>query len=157
MKRLTEIISKLKSLSKCLKHFWLITKAWLNSMTNTYTTLTKWIKQRLNLKSPPESQQEQEAIVKRASKFDQLVADPGWLEIQDFYAAEINNAILIAANDDPEKAEVNRLHVVRWNAKRELNDAAIHYIEETRRLRDEIVNPPKEENYVHGSSDARPN
>ena len=58
-----------------------------------------------------------------------------------------------AAKDDPMYAEEQRLHVIQWNAKRELNDGALAYISETRRERDRILAEQKEqENYVNSYS-----
>lgn len=87
-----------------------------------------------------------ETILDRAQKFDRLISQPGWIVLQEFIADKVNAAIIEAAEDDPLKAELQRLHVIRWNAKRELNDSALAYIAETRKLRDEIVGQQKKRN-----------
>lgn len=68
-------------------------------------------------------------------------------------AEQINAAIVKAAADDPLNAEEQRLHVIQWNAKRELNDGALDYIAQTRRERDRILAEQKEqERYVNSYS-----
>lgn len=85
-----------------------------------------------------------------AAKFDRMLADPGWLELQTYFAEQINSAIVKAAEDNPLNAEEQRLHVIQWNAKRELNDGALAYIAETRKERDRILTEQKEqEKYVN--------
>ena len=110
----------------------------------------KWLNSN---KQEQTTQEEQSQILERAAKFDRLLADPGWLELQNFFAEQINSAIVKAADDDPLEAEKQRLHVIQWNAKRELNDGALAYIAATRRERDRILTEQKEqEKYVNSYS-----
>lgn len=87
----------------------------------------------------PSPQEEQEQILKRADRFERLEAEPGWGEMMEFLAENVNSAILAAASSPAENPYVKTVHVTRWDAKRELMDAARNYIDETLRLKNEIM------------------
>jgi hypothetical protein len=57
----------------------------------------------------------------------------------EFMADGVNNAIIDAATTQVQEWDLKTYHVVRWDAKREMMDAARNYIEETLRLKREIL------------------
>ena len=59
-------------------------------------------------------------------------------------ASEVNSEIAAAAEKKYEP-EMQQVHVIRWDAKRELLDNTIGYIEGMLKSRDEIIEQYKEE------------
>lgn len=83
--------------------------------------------------------EEQNRIIELAGKFDALVVASGWNTIVEHLSDHVNNSIAEAATADPLNPQQQTLHVLRWNAKRELLDSALNYINETRKERDRIL------------------
>lgn len=77
-------------------------------------------------------------MIEQAERFDQLVRMPGWEDVLRFMANAVQVEIATATQHQYE-AEVCRVLCMRWNAKRELLDSTIGYIEGQQRARDEIV------------------
>ena len=108
----------------------------LNSTTNTFKQWWTRFSRTNNL--TPSPQEEQAAILERASRFEALQAQPGFSELMEFLAERVNDAILEAATTEVAQWDLKTYHVIRWDAKREILDSARNYIDETLRLRDEI-------------------
>jgi hypothetical protein len=73
-----------------------------------------------------------------AIEFDRLVGLPGWEKVLRHAAAEVNDEIA-EVTKHPYAPEIQRIGVIRWDAKRALLDSIIGYIESTQRERDRIV------------------
>ena len=54
-------------------------------------------------------------------------------------AERVNDAVIDAGTCPIDNWQLKTIHVVRWDAKRELLDSARNYIDETLRLKAEIV------------------
>jgi len=91
-------------------------------------------------------------IVDKAASFDRLVHESGWAEIGLFMANQINTE-LAKATEKPFEPEMQRVHVIRWDAMRSLLDSATGYIEGIQKSRDEIVAQfgPKESEHVESA------
>lgn len=85
---------------------------------------------------------EQEKIKERAFRYDRLVNEIGFVDYRDVMRNKIDSEIS-EATKYPLEPERQRVHVIRWNAMRELLDAAESDILETRKERDRI----KQEEY----------
>ena len=92
---------------------------------------------------------EQEQIKERAFRYDRLVNELGFIDYRNVMKDKIDSEISEATKYtlEPEK---QRIHVIRWNAMRELLDAAESDILETRKERDRI----KQEEYAFFSMQA---
>lgn len=96
-------------------------------------------------------QEEQEAIVQKANRYDEIEKLPGWMDLHDLMAERINDEIAAATSPPPEWKlwidwpEKQRVHVVRWNAMRELLDSALNDMKDTKKFRDEIIQLRREE------------
>ncbi len=77
-------------------------------------------------------------IVEKAEMLDRLANEPGWEEICVFMG-KLVNVELAKATDKPFEPEIQRVHVIRWDAMRFLLDSATGYMESIQRSRDEIV------------------
>ena len=110
-----------------------------NLPNSTTGTFSRWWTHFSRSKAQPSPQEEQEQILKRGERFERLTAEPGFSEIMDFLAEHVNNAILDAATSPVDNPYLKTVHVMRWDAKRELLDAARNYVEETLRLKADIV------------------
>lgn len=62
----------------------------------------------------------------------------------EFMAERVNDAILDAATSPVGDPYLKTVHVMRWDSKRELMDAARNYMEETLRLKADIVKERRE-------------
>lgn len=78
-----------------------------------------------------------------AEQFDTLQALPGWEKVLRFMGAQVNSTLAEAtqAEYDPAKQAI---FVNQWNAKRELLDKTIAYMESAQNERDRIVEEYKE-------------
>ena len=88
--------------------------------------------------------EEQRKIKNRAECFDQLVKEPGWEYALDLMTEKINLEIAEATRQPSLEfyaawPETQRIHMIRWNAKRELLDSMLAYIQDTQKQRDEIL------------------
>lgn len=88
--------------------------------------------------------EEAERIRDLASKFDSLLKSPGWIEVLHSGAEKVNSE-LAEATRDPYAPENQRIHVIRWNAMREILDHLQNYTHDIRKQRDEINQLQKEE------------
>lgn len=117
-----------------------------NWVSNAYTSFF----------GPPqeESIEEQNQKTKAlAGKFDRLPL-AGWDDVCNHMATAINSEIA-EATKCPMEPEKQRIHVIRWNAMRELFDGANALIDDTKRQRDEIAQMEREmQQYVHRGNDA---
>ncbi len=77
-------------------------------------------------------------ILEKAEMLDRLANEPGWEEICVFMG-KLVNVELAKATDKPFDPEIQRVHVIRWDAMRFLLDSATGYMESIQRSRDEIV------------------
>lgn len=59
--------------------------------------------------------------------------------MMEFLAERVNDAIIDAATSPVDNPYLKTVHVMRWDAKRELLDSARNYMEETARLRDDLL------------------
>jgi len=83
-------------------------------------------------------------VIAQAGRFDRLLAEPGWTEILALMAERVNNSI-IAATTPPENGEgvvenalAKTIQITRWDAQRELLDAAQGHIKMIRAERDRL-------------------
>ena len=95
-----------------------------------------------NQKTDVESMKE---IVELAEQFDEVIDRPGYRKILEFMAKEVTQAISDATTYmyEPDRA---RIQVCIWNAKRDLLDSAMAYVQGIRNSRDEIVSQFKQRN-----------
>lgn len=75
-------------------------------------------------------------ILDLASRFD-LLTSAGFEEILITLKEKVD-AEITQATQCPMEPERQRLHVIRWNAMREILDAAINHVDEVKRQRDDI-------------------
>ena len=71
-----------------------------------------------------------------AEKFDQLPT-AGYDSILQVLTEKVNGEIAEATRT-PLEPETQRVHVIRWNAMRELLDAMVNHVNDTMNRRDEI-------------------
>lgn len=95
--------------------------------------------------------EEEERIVAQAIRFDALVVLPGWMEVLEHAAARVNSEIVEATKEPAEEyfidwPERQRIHMIRWNAMREMVDALQALVDDTRKERDRILNERELEN-----------
>lgn len=83
-------------------------------------------------------------MIAQAERFDRLIAEPGWTDILSLMAERVNNSI-VSATTPPENGEgvlenalAKTIQVTRWDAQRELLDAAQGHIKMIRQERDRI-------------------
>lgn len=76
-------------------------------------------------------------IKEKADRYDKLVSLVGYQEVMDVMRVKVDAEISEATkyNLEPEK---QRIHVIRWNAMREVLDSAINEVNDIRRERDRI-------------------
>lgn len=89
--------------------------------------------------------------IELAERFDKLIYCPGWEDALKFLGNRVNNELL-SATEKPYEPEMQRIHVVRWDSKRDLVDSLVSYIESTRRSRDEIVEQFTKKEEVDGGT-----
>lgn len=88
--------------------------------------------------------EEEERIIAQASRFDELVTLPAWNEVLEHAVARVNDEILEATKPPTEEfyldwPEIQKIHVVRWNAQREIVDAIQALVADIRKERDRIL------------------
>jgi hypothetical protein len=76
--------------------------------------------------------------IELAEEFDRLQAFSGWEKVLKFMAAEINGTLTEATRSEYDPAK-QAVFVNQWNAKRELLDKTIAYMESAQNERDRIV------------------
>lgn len=86
-----------------------------------------------------------------AQEFDTLQSLPAWEKILRYVGAEVNSELMDATRNklDP---KIQAVYVTRWDAKREIVDKMLGYIESAQRERDRIVEEYREAQHG-GSSD----
>lgn len=89
--------------------------------------------------APKPSAEEMKEVIDAALDFDKIVVMPGFERCCKFLVAEVNREISEATQFKYEP-DRQRVHVIRWDAKRELIDGMMGYINGMQRSRDEIVN-----------------
>ena len=116
---------------------------WLNSIATSFRNTWTGYGQTQHTHNTFNQAQEQEAlaaerrkIVALAEKFDQL-ASAGYESILGVLTEKVNSEIAEATRT-PLEPETQRVHVIRWNAMRELLDAMVNHINDTMARRDEI-------------------
>jgi len=88
--------------------------------------------------------EEQDRIVAKANAYDLLDGSQGWADLLELMLTTVNREIAEATADamNPEK---QRIHVIRWNAMRELLDNTLSEIKDVRKERDRILEYRREE------------
>ena len=81
--------------------------------------------------------EEQRQIKEKAARYDQLLSTLGYHDFLKPMLERIDSEIS-EATKCPMEPERQRLHVIRWNAMREVLDAAQNDVIETRKERDRI-------------------
>lgn len=92
--------------------------------------------------TPKPSAEEMKEVIDAALDFDKIVAMPGFERACKFLVAEVNREIAEATQYKYEP-DRQRVHVIRWDAKRELVDGMMGFITSMQRSRDEIVSQLK--------------
>lgn len=82
-------------------------------------------------------------VIDLAEEFDKLQVMPIWEKILRRMGADVNSELLEAARFKYEPVR-QTTHTVRWDAKRELLDDVLAWIEATQRERDRIIQDFKE-------------
>jgi hypothetical protein len=105
----------------------------------------RWIADKFGVRSSaPESTAEQmKEIIDLAEQFDRLQSVPGWEKVIKWLGSEVIGELSDAAKYkfDP----VKRLtHVDYWNAKREMLDGLLGWMDSTQKERDRIVEEYRE-------------
>lgn len=91
-------------------------------------------------------------VIETAEQFDALQRMAGWEKILLHFGTEVQGELLESTKYKYEP-ERQRVHVIRWDAKRELLDSAIGYIESLQGERDRILAEYKgERNNEHTSN-----
>ena len=87
-----------------------------------------------------------------AQEFDTLQSLPAWEKILRFVGAEVNAELMDATRNklDP---KIQAVYVTRWDAKREIVDKVLGYIESAQRERDRIVDEYREAQHGGSCSD----
>lgn len=93
---------------------------------------------------PKPSAEELKEVIDAALDFDKIVVMPGFERACKFLVGEVNREIAEATQYKYEP-ERQRVHVIRWDAKREMIDGMMGYINSIQRSRDEIVNQYRRE------------
>jgi hypothetical protein len=78
-----------------------------------------------------------------AEEFDRLQAFPAWEKVLRYMGTEVNSELTEATRYkyDPVKQQV---HVIGWNAKRELLDKTLAFMESAQNERDRIIEEYRE-------------
>lgn len=90
-----------------------------------------------NTAPEPDIEQMKKAI-DTAMEFDKIVVMPGWEKAMKYCVAQVNSEIAEATKYKYEPTRQS-VHVVRWDAKRELLDGLMGYIEASQRERDNLI------------------
>ena len=103
----------------------------------------------------PSPEEENAHCLALAEEFDKLVTLSGWAKVVEHLAERVNREIT-EATENPMKPRTQTLHVIRWNAQRELLDEALNFVNSTRKQRDEILAIKREEEeYVNSVRNSR--
>lgn len=108
------------------------------------TLLRSLLPQKPEAPAEKQSLEEQKEILELAVLYDRLVKEPGWEKALKVAAQEVNSEIVEATRMKYEP-DRQRVHVIRWDAKRELLDNLTGYIEGILKSRDEILSQHLEE------------
>lgn len=92
-------------------------------------------------------------MIEKAEMFDRLVREPGWEDALR-YMANMVQVEIASATQHQFEAELCRVYCMRWNAKRDLLDGVVGYIESIQRSRDEIVDQFRKEKEDGGNNSA---
>lgn len=114
------------------------------------TKLWKSIRSVFTPQQSPE--EENQKCIVLAERLDKVVAQPGWENILEHMAERVNRTISEAATTDVTNPYHQTIHVIRWNAQRELLDEVLNFVQATRKQRDEIQSLKREEEeYVNST------
>ena len=99
----------------------------------------------------PTAAEEEERIIAQAIRFDALVVLPAWVEVLEHAVQRVNGEITEATKHPGEEyfvdwPEIQRIHIVRWNAMREIVDSVQAFVDDTRKERDRILQERELEN-----------
>jgi hypothetical protein len=95
-------------------------------------------------KHDPSIEEAQEEVIRKANKYDTVELSEGWVDVVQFMLTLVNREIA-EATEAPMEPEKQRLHVLRWNAMREIVDSTLSEIADTRKERDRIIELRREE------------
>lgn len=114
----------------------------MTSTINTY--LSRLSRRNLPRTKDPTALEEEERVLAQALRFDELSRLPAWKEVLELVVDRVNSEIIKATNQPPEEyfvdwPEVQRIHVIRWNAMREIVDAMRSYVDSALQERDRIL------------------
>ena len=107
------------------------------------TNSTSRILRRLQNQQEQTLIEEQQQVIERAGRMDQLVSNPCWnRDILPIMVDIVNRQLedSVSASDREKKLE----HVIRWDAARDLVDRVRNYIEQTREERDRLIKEQQE-------------
>lgn len=99
---------------------------------------------------PKDTMEQMRDVIDLAVEFDKLQGLPVWAKVLERMGAEVNGELVEATKFKYEPVK-QTTHTIRWDAKRELLDNTLGWIESTQRERDRIVNEFKE--YRYGGND----
>lgn len=109
----------------------------------------------LTRQKPPEPElptfEQMKAVIDLADEFDRLQAIPVWEKILRRLGEEVNGE-LIESTKYRYEPERQRVHVIRWDAKREQLDNTLGWIEATQRERDRIIEEYREKANGRGNT-----
>ena len=118
-----------------------------NSMTSTFNiNWNKWspFNRHKPRHSDPTALEEEERILAQALRFDELSRLPAWKEVLEHAIDRVNSEI-IRATEQPRDdyfvdwPEIQRIHIIRWNAMRELVDHVRGYVDGAIAERDRLL------------------
>jgi len=92
----------------------------------------------------PDPIEEQDAIIAKAVGYDLIEQSQGWADLLETMLTTVNSEIA-QATKNPLEPEAQRIHIIRWNAMRELLDNTLSEIKDTRKERDRIMEQRREE------------
>ena len=77
-------------------------------------------------------------VIELAEQFDKLQAMPGWEKVLKYLAGEVNGE-LTSVTGRKKNPRLQQVFVIRWDAKRELLDNLLGWIDGQQAERDRIV------------------
>lgn len=115
-----------------------------------------WNQVKSVFKPRPSPEEENAQCIALAEQLDKLVSQPGWEKVLEHAAERVNRTISEAATTDVTNPYHQTIHVIRWNAQRELLDEVLNFVQSTRKQRDEIQSLKREEEeYEHSIRNSR--
>ena len=120
-------------------------------MTSTLSSyLTRLTRPNRPRTKDPTAAEEEERIIAQASRFDALTSLPAWNDVLQHAIDRVNSEIIEATKEPSEEfymdwPEIQRIHVIRWNAQREIVDSIQALVAETRKERDRLIKEREEE------------